>query len=111
MKTIKKILSLFLLCFLSLGIVSCGSFAKDTDEFLKIESFEVKEIDGENKLVISYVDEEKADTIISIPKSEEANGIASVTSTQSDDKKNTIFNTFFCVLNSNNSILFIVALS
>lgn len=90
MKTIKKILSLFLLCFLSLGIVSCGSFAKDSDEFLKIESFEVKEIDGENKLVISYVDEEKTDTIIAIPKGEEANGIASVTSTQSDDKKNTI---------------------
>ena len=90
MRKIKKILSFFLLCFLSLGIVSCSSFAKDTDEFLKIESFEVKEIDGENKLVISYVDEEKEDTIITIPKSEEANGIASVTSTQSDDKKSTI---------------------
>ena len=90
MNKIKKILSFLLLCVISLGIVSCDGFAKDTDEFLKILSFEVQEIDGENKLVIKYVDEEKADTIISIPKSEAGNGIAKVESKQSDDGQKTI---------------------
>lgn len=92
MKMIKRIFSFLMLIFISFSLVSCDSFSKENDqEFLKISAFEFKEIDGVNYLVISYMDEEKEDTLVPLPEEQgTTNSITGISYKSSDDGKKTI---------------------
>ena len=97
---IKKIFMTLILLISMASITSCGGFMMSDELIIENIDYELLD-DGRTKITISYLDNVSNPTIFYIPKGEpgvngvNGNGIKSITSKETSDKKNTILHIEF----------------